>query len=411
LANSHLELGKKALEEVHKGNYGEAAVRGVQAAVPVLGPAEAGIEETAKTDLPRALGQIAGFIAAPKVVEGAVSAAPALAKIAKAPLEVDRSAASARVFGDPDIISRAGPDVKLAAGGVTPMSMDHVLIGTNQFDRLAGDAMEKYAARARAAKVMVNPGPQIIQATKDAISDVDKMENPEWYQDQIRRASFYDRPMTTDQLKTFLEGKNAKGNPFYKKTTSDQATAETAGTPPAVMDAQGDAMRDVLYNAWEPETQGMGPRQIGQRWAAVKDMKKLAERRRVGAEAEKPLTPLGGAARAVGALPKDILGAGRLSEAEGPVSAFIGKSDATIRKAFKDLDAGPTLPEPPSPNHPWATSPTLPAYPNTPNQATLPAPVAAPTTGPSLPPPTAPNPWVRRYLPRTSIRGYLEGNR
>ncbi len=318
------EPGFKAADQVRQGDLAGAAGTVVGAGIP-----------------------IAVAAAVPPVyraVKGAFEDNPAIAAN-----KAWRPTANSSDF--PDIAQPALEDIK-RHGGVPEIT-------TNEQARVAAkatienhkQALEAWLDRGRqmGAKISTDP---LVKATQDALSSSTKLENPEQASLIVKQAqrAYGGRTLGVDESLNLLKDKNAELESFYDKSTGKQQASVTSGSPQAVVKAQVERIRDMLYRSLDPENEGAGPREIQQRTGHAIEILDDADKRRVGILREKPVSKAGAVGK-VAAGVVDLIGAPFHGDIEGAIGKLshpvVGPSDAMLARAFKAVGPGKPLPMPP----------------------------------------------------------------
>jgi hypothetical protein len=195
------------------------------------------------------------------------------------------------------------------------------------------------------------PGDELVHATRSAIPDLMWQRDPVGAQALVNdaQAAFGGQTFIPSQFRDWLKTNNGSLRSFYNQAGASQDAKVAAGTPSAIEKAQADQIRNSLYSYIDPANGGAGPREIQERTGNLINLRNAADRRANAIDLEKPLTPAGGAVRAIApvgaavrAFRGDISGA-----AEAAVHPFKGPSDALITEIYRQaLDAAP-LPQPP----------------------------------------------------------------
>ena len=294
-------------------------------------------------------------IEAPRAIPGAVRAVRGLTKLnpevaterawRPGPADSDfpkiapQAVSEVKTFGRPNVRTNAGT---IEAAGPA--------IEAHQ------NALEGWMNRARQAGVTVS-GDDIVRATEAAIPQTMKLESPAEAARLVEQArqAYGGRRFSVDDFRQYLREKNSGQQSFYGKSNSAQQAGITSGTPAAIEKAQGDAIRDVLYRALDPEGEGAGPRQIQERTGSVINLRKAAERRSNAITGEKAVRPIEGAGNFMSGLGR-LIGFpfhGDVPNSLGRMAhPFQGPSDALIGKLYGQTPEAQPLPAPPSSNYP-----------------------------------------------------------
>lgn len=377
--------------------------------------AEAGLEAVG---VPEGYAQLGGDVAA--VGGGALAASPvphAAIDLIHAPFKADPKVAIIRALklDDPKLMDRI-PSMETeripsALSDIKASAPEGKIAGNEDFSAAAQAARDENRAawnewliRAQGKQTSGHP---ILKATADSLSTT---LSPEARAEILGEAEHnYGGALDTARLEELLHEKNGELAPFYAKDEGVQAAAQQAGArtgrSQALLESQARAIRDTLYQLLDPENSGAGPREIQQRYGAVKSLADASRLLRLGIIAEKPVsqaTGIGKLGAAVLNVPGKLLHGDAAGAAEGIKNAFSGSSDPLIQHAIDSTNEAAPLPRPKNRLYPVGnprqltagdaiTPPptdtsfvrSVPAVPNPPNPArALPAPstIITPTT-------------------------------
>lgn len=150
---------------------------------------------------------------------------------------------------------------------------------------------DQWMARARG---QVRMGSPIVQASANALKE--NISDPRAAAILNDAARQYNRPLTPDEMYQMLEQKNAELKSFYSSSKEVQAAAERAGADTlktkALLEAQAQALRAMLYRTLDPVGNGAGPAEIQARFGALKAIEEAAHARRTAIIQEHPVNPL-----------------------------------------------------------------------------------------------------------------------
>jgi hypothetical protein len=191
----------------------------------------------------------------------------------------------------------------------------------------------------------------LVDASTQAISPDMWRENPQQARAVIEpvRQAYAGRRLTVDEGFDLLAAKNNQLAAFSSKSPAAQQAAITAGTPQAVLEAQVEALREMLYNALDPENGGAGPREIQTRYGLMKDVRDYAQLRTTDAATKGKATSTLGALGRTASTAKDILNPmhGNTAEALESLSApWRGLIDPLIERAFRSISPARPIPKP-----------------------------------------------------------------
>lgn len=246
-------------------------------------------------------------------------------------------------------------DIKQAAGAnitgnehLASVSPEEMVTPAFKQNRVAWD---RYFAPAEERGVQAH-GKQIIDATEESLKGSLSAEQRTAIMDEAVKR--YGRNIGVRELQEMLNEKNGELQPFYSKNDAVRSAAEQGGAitgrSQALLEAQGKAIRNTLYEALDPENKGAGPREIQRRYGAIRMLSNEANDARNAIEGEKAGTPAGKAAKTVLA-GLDVLTAplreGGLTEGFLKVpQQFRGSADPMIARAFRNAPEFQPYPEP-----------------------------------------------------------------
>lgn len=377
-------LQAKKLAEA--GRYSEAAGHGLAAITPGVGPMVAQTAETAmgepvmppvttpitkptsksKTSLggPQVVGQQAQpEVAAPREAQpmralGQLSTGAALGAAADLGAKgVNRYSAAVNeaVAGAPHEILQKTNLVPKQGIKDLPNTMEHIATASSvPIDRVAryADALENlrkstldkmeqwYYGPARAMGAQVDATPLIQDTIKRFPRGADEGE----YDGRIQQLQnqYQGRTYTTDDLHHRLTYLNAASDALHNGDAITQGTAAMKGTTPAMLDAEADAVRSMLYPAIDlapaPGTiPGEGPTQAGGILADTLRLQKQYERQKQNILKEKPSSPTEAIAKqaaAVGDIATTPFHGNIYDAIKGPEKALHGVTDPMVKQAF-----------------------------------------------------------------------------
>ena len=375
IGQSNANLGNKAIAAVKSGNPIEAVQAGTNAlinsVVPGLGEQSQHAGERLQSgDIRGGLGETAGLgfntaamLESPNIVRGIRAAPSAMRGLTKINPEVASEQAFRPTAADaefPKVAPPAFSDVK-AFGGSTPKTMfgqpkvgvEQIAPGGNTssaIESMQTQGMEPWLARARQAGVTVR-GDEIVNATRNAIPQLMWTKDPAGAKALIDEAqrTWGGKQFSPDEFRDFLKTGNAGLSRFYKQAPTAQGAAATAGSPPAINEAEISGIRNALYKTLDPEGQGAGPQQVQERTGNVINLRNAAERRSNSILGERPVTPLRAAMR-VGMSPFELASAPFRSNPEYVLNRALhpirGGADALIQSLYRQAPEAEPLPLP-----------------------------------------------------------------
>lgn len=237
--------------------------------------------------------------------------------------------ADVKTYGNPNV--RTNADTKLAAQAAIDTLQQH---------------LDQWLTAARTRGIRVS-GDDIVRATVSGIPDTMKLEDPEGAAALIQQArrAYGGKQFTTDQFRQYLKEKNAGSAGFYGKSGARQQAGVVSGTPEALEKIQGDAIRETLYQALDPENAGAGPREIQSRTGKLYDLRNAADRRANAITGEKTVSGAQTIQRLAGIPGKLFHG-----DAEGAFNSVAnpgdGVSDPMISRLFGQTGSAPPIPTP-----------------------------------------------------------------
>lgn len=245
----------------------------------------------------------------------------------------------------PQVTQDAVADVK-TYGGTRVRTNADVKVAADQTIQALQSQLDQWLTQARTRGTRVS-GNDIVRATHDAIPETMWLEDPAGAKGLVEQArqAYGGKQFTTDQFRQYLKEKNAGSAGFYGKSEARQQTGVTGGTPEAVEKIQGDAIRETLYRALDPQGNGAGPREIQTRTGQVYDLRNAADRRMNAITGEKTVSGAQTMQRLAGIPGKLFHG-----DAEGAFNSVMnpgqGTSDPMISRLFEQTGSAPPLPRP-----------------------------------------------------------------
>lgn len=378
------------------GNYPEAVYTGYQPAdkanannpstTPLVQNAQANIDAAKRNPAYTAgsiLGSLAATAGAAKGIEIAPEIGNAVHETAIAPVfdsakNVASKLVPSLVDGPPEsLMTRAikpgknnvnwNADIKAALPLAKSAEQDlgHLVTGTD--DALDAtqiakqDVWQQYKSRLGPAAQMgaTIDGNQIANAMMDTIGPRAQQLNPNIVERVTQQANTYRRPLTVDEAEEFLSGKqgvNNELNSYYAKNKVGRRAAE-ADPEMAATVAEGDALRDALYNKLD-QVSGPGAAQLKQAYGSLTNLEKELRGRQLVAARQNPeslseqLSTVRGAGKIVKGVvtldPGDVL-EGAQNIAVSRALKARNSSDAMIARAFAKAQPASPFPMPASP--------------------------------------------------------------
>ncbi|HVW86456.1 MAG TPA: hypothetical protein VHB50_17340 [Bryobacteraceae bacterium] len=353
MGQQNLDLWQKAKNAYNHGDYTGAAAHALNYAlngIPglQLGSAldEAG-EKFQRGDVGGGIGHTLGVATniaigakGPNIVDLAMRAPATVGAVFEAHPDIALVKALRPTPSDANFIERL-PDARADVAAAGKVTNNETLLKTAAVARdMNRQAWEQWASPARDAGLQAAGAP-IVQATVKSIPETLWREDPQQAQrivDTARQA--YGDPLDVRTLETLLKEKNAELNAFYARAEGKQNAAVQSGSPEAVVKAQRDAIADSLYKLLDPQNEGAGPKEIQERYGAIRALEDAATRRRNSIIAEQSVSPAGKAVKVAQA-------AGKLAKLD-PEAAVdtLGGSDSLIRRAFANTGPARPLPTP-----------------------------------------------------------------
>lgn len=358
-ADKSYENAREAKNFFQKGNYGDAAKNAVSA-IPFVGPpmAEMG-SDIAHGDLGKAGVRGAEMYLAGKTPEAIGGGIGKVMSPIKTLTKNDPLILGLRWSGldNPHTLDRipgvktehlhAGlSDIKTHGGGAS--TIEDVLKAAPKANQANRNAWEQWLGTVGDMPVHGN---SIVKATEDSLS---KTLNPRLKQRILDETkAVFDKPHTATELEALLKEKNGELAPFYAKSDEVKNSAAQAGArtgrSQALLEAQVDEIRNLLYNHLDPSNGGIGPRELQQRYGAVKQLENAANAKRTEALASKPASKLGGLGKQIAAI-VDAPGKVFHGDTEGALSKFQnatgGTVDPLVHRAINAADDAMDFPLP-----------------------------------------------------------------
>lgn len=329
-------LGQIA-DQLKEGNYGGAAGGALGLGLSAMAPKAFGAARTGAADLIRPNPETA-------LTKGLKYVPPEPAELQQAMAHVQQ-AHGKPIGGVKDILSAAPKAIEAHQ-----------------------NALDDYINKASLLGTKVN-GDVIVNATRDFIPETMWLENPQKAQaimNDVQQA-YGGKQFDPSEFRQFLREKNANANSLYSKLPSAQAIADLSGTNPALAAKQATGIRNEMYSAIDPNTQGAGPRSIQRGSGNIQEMKAAAEGRLQPSIEEKPTRKIGGAGKFISGIANVPAIPFRTPEHNARVMGdiahpFIGPTDANIRTAFGTAGEPNPLPQhaPFTPYNPPSPFPALP---------------------------------------------------
>lgn len=426
---------KKSYNAFKSGSPVEGAGYAGAAVLPVVGPmaAKAG-EQIGSGDIAggigTGLGTVANFAAGDAL-------APAMKGMAKElPSTVSRTATAVRdaafpidpvktfaqaarprasAIGFDQALQRAMPEMKASesAMGQPIQNVDQALqaidVGKKrvraQYDQAAGPM------RAMGSTVDLSPVADAMEAT---VNKKMELENPSQAAAIRQQAAKYRQAVPLSDAEEMLKTTNAELDSYYAKFPTARRTALLGNPDTALLNAQGQALRNSIYSTIDNDGQGAAPREINRRYGALLQVEEELQRQKNRAMGEAPESlseQVGrwagyadiakGAIKAGAAAKNPALAASALGDlASGVAKRGVSKwlkeqqtTNALIERAFRQYKGTPAPVEIPPTVQPKGLLPSAPVITPPPADATR---VNITTGAPLQTPPS-------RLLPKGSI--------
>lgn len=224
------------------------------------------------------------------------------------------------------------------------------------------DALAAFHNRAQNAGIVEQPD-SILQATEDSLKEMKDPVKKQKIIDEIR-GQLSQQPLDPNRVSSLLEEKNGELKSFYDRDPAVQAAARAAGADTgrsqALLDAQAKALRKMYNNMLDPENAGEGPKEIQNRYGAIKNVTSEANAKRLSVQAETAGT-MGGKLLDSAADLLNIPGKTVTGDIAEPFKnikqTFRGTTDPIVERIFKNAPDYTPLPTPNSPNYPTKTGP------------------------------------------------------
>ncbi len=372
--NAQMGQYQQAKEDFSKGDYLHSYEHAAGGTVPVVGPSIAEFlvnldkqNPPSAEEMAHSLGQIVGAKALMDYGPQAVSKVAELAKkgtsgAATAALKADPAKDLINAYGitDPRAPERLPQAVAdLAHDSGTPIeSNEHLATTSPKYDNAARKAFDTNRAvwqkwMAQAGDKTINPD-SIMQAAEESLKDFGDKEAKQRVMHDLE-AKLHEEPLTGSRLEAINAQINAElqSNGFYSKDPAAQNAARNAGAltgrSQAFLESVGQKARNELYNMLDPEGEGAGPREVQRRYGGMKVLTNEATSARSPIYAETAGSFANKVDKAAGAI-SSLMSKGPKGEVTGPLealrSAFEGKTNPVIKRAFSNAPEYSPLPEP-----------------------------------------------------------------
>lgn len=395
LIASHFDQGVKAYDSFKEGDYTSAALHGVAALVPGVGPMVANAaEEATAGHWPEAIADAVTIGAVPKIAEAA-KGMPAAARRISANRATARAARQSVNAVLPDLM-KAAPPTKTASWNTGDWQRagkyivdEHSTAPINSVETLR-DAAEAAVTKIEdhvKAGVDTNPKDLIrvnpIDRVTDAFKGRARSDDLALGLAELKSLGL-DQPMTLVDAENARKRLNAENTATLRKNHIDRYTARTEDPKFAAREVAAEALRDGIYD--QLEARGMKDvRELRRDEGAILRIRNAVERQIYGGEKTVAGTGKDSPARRVAAKASTVLGGAAGAATGGPIGAAVGAGvgheiggmfsrpnltrDAMIERAFKNaVGPGVTLPPlpvaPPIAGHIGAGATPLPSVPN-----------------------------------------------
>ena len=313
-----IEMGKKALSEFGQGRYSEAAGHGAAALLGVptlglsLGPAMIG-EQIGSGD-PRqqaeAAGHIFAAVAGPKVLE----AARVPKFVGKFVPSDEPGGLMVRAFrpqssrlAAPDAMKSALADLKQVETnrGTPAIPKNSTMEPLDEWKAIFADI--KTAKANNRAQLDQMRGPQkaigaqvntnsVADAMENSIDKHTLMQDPKALDRMRAKAKMYRGSHPVEVVDQLLQAVNAKLESYFAKFPQARAQARTDPATAGLV-AEADALRDVFYKTLDAPGQGAAARELQQRFGALSELERAAQRRMIVDLRQSPDNLLGAATK------------------------------------------------------------------------------------------------------------------
>lgn len=235
-----------------------------------------------------------------------------------------------------------------------------------QYEAMAGPQANAQLDMSSVADAMASTIPERTQA-----------QNPGTARAITAKADTYRRPMTIRQAEDNLKHVNAELDAYFDQYPTARRTALDKNPATASLNAEGQALRKVIYGWIDQDNGGAAPRELKQRYGSLMNLEEEAYRRQNVADRQQPdsLSEQVGKVRAAGHFVKGLVTGSPVDMmqglAESKVATWLKEqqtTDALIRDAFARFKGLPAPVNVPPPFQPKG----LLAGPNQPNSRTYP---------------------------------------
>lgn len=247
-------------------------------------------------------------------------------------------------------LDRAMPEIN-AVG--KPETIDQLLDYTKQAKKNVWSQYEQIAGPQAKRGVA---GHSIADAMEKSVPLKTRIQDPAAWERLSTRANTYRRDFTVEQLEDMLHTTNAELEAFYDKYPAAKRAAAAKNPETAHLVAEGQAIRDKIYQTLDTMSGGAAPRELKQRYGSLLNLEEEAMRRKNVALRQQPesLSEQIGKWQAAGKAAKGLLrmpvqpGKGLMDVVEAwgnyKGSQWLKEqqtSDALIRAAFKNYERMP----------------------------------------------------------------------
>lgn len=304
VANASIGQGSQAIDAAKRGDYPRAALHAV-GVVPLIGPAIAEAGENIADPNTRGYGIGQGIgtalsLAAPKVLPKVAAASKGLPTRALEGVSginrltpeqlVTKGLRGSVPQGRTNFyqnLSTSLPAIKAVetALGKPIESLDD-LIGTAQ--KPGAIQLAKRANRAefnqllgpqQAAGAQIDLSP-VADAIERSVSHKTKLENPSEATRIQAIASKYRQAFPVDTVDELLRSTNAELNAYYGKNPAARRVAAAANPDTAMLDAQGQALRDSFYRHLDAPQGGAAARQLQREYGTLSELEDAMQKRK-----------------------------------------------------------------------------------------------------------------------------------
>jgi hypothetical protein len=175
-------------------------------------------------------------------------------------------------------VNKVLPEIKAAeqAIGKPISSVEDMAEAVKAAKKNIWSQYEQIAGGKRATQIDLTP---VADAMEKSIPSKLKLEDPRAAAALLDRADKYRGTFSVQDAEEILRSTNAELDSYFGKYPSAQRTALRGNPDTALLDAQGKALRDTIYNHLDQPGQGAAPRELMRRYGSLLNVEHEIERR------------------------------------------------------------------------------------------------------------------------------------